>query len=89
MGPKATGMNDFIDNTNVRYKELDGKVLAFQGDFRPRTRYLYFLYCHAAARFEWTISAAYLGVSTVAPWYHSDLHMSNQFLSSQITCPHM
>ena len=50
---KDMGKKIGVSPDAIRYKDLDGRVLAFQNDFPPRTRYLYFLYCTAMLRRAW------------------------------------
>ena len=46
--------NDWYDAShNIRWRDLDGKRLVFRNDFRPRARYLYYMFCLNMMRFAW------------------------------------
>lgn len=51
--PDIRAMNQFIGETDRRWRDLDGEKVLFKGNFRPRARYLYFTYCMAILRKSW------------------------------------
>lgn len=52
--PKAAGMSAKIDVGDPRtWNDLDEKELSFRNSFRPRARYLYFVYCCTMLRCSW------------------------------------
>lgn len=52
--PKAPGMSAKIDPGDPRiWNDLEGKELSFRNNFRPRARYLYFVYCCTMLRCSW------------------------------------
>ena len=50
LNPDAKTMNMPIMTTDKLWKEVDGKLIEFRSDFRPRAQYLYFAYCAAMLR---------------------------------------
>lgn len=46
-------MNQFIGETDQRWRDLDGQKVLFRRNFRPNARYLYFTYCIAILRKSW------------------------------------
>ncbi|KAL2417633.1 hypothetical protein ABEF95_002869 [Exophiala dermatitidis] len=48
-----------IDTDGITYNDLDGKKLEFRSDFRPRARYLYFLFCVSVLRQAWKENREY------------------------------
>lgn len=51
---KAPGMSAKIDVGDPRtWNDLDGKEVSFRNHFRPRARYLYFVYCCTMLRCSW------------------------------------
>ena len=52
--PKAAGMSAEIDVGDPRtWNDLDGEELSFRNNFRPRARYVYFMYCCTMLRCSW------------------------------------
>lgn len=53
LNPGAKGMNKYIEDTQILWKDIDEKVVTFRSDFRPRARYLYYHYCAAMLKKSW------------------------------------
>lgn len=52
--PKAAGMSAEIDVGVPRtWIDLDGEEVTFRNNFRPRAKYLYFMYCCTMLRCSW------------------------------------
>ncbi|KAJ5721579.1 uncharacterized protein N7483_009513 [Penicillium malachiteum] len=49
---------EISDNSKLRFKDLHNRPLAFQSEFRPCTRYLYFHYCIQVLRHTWQLSGS-------------------------------
>lgn len=52
--PDIKTTNQFIGNSERRWRDLDGQMVLFRRNFRPRARYLYFTYCMAVPRKSWS-----------------------------------
>lgn len=52
-GPKTAFVDQFLNKEGLTWRQLHNTKVQFLNDFRPRSRYLYFLYCLQILRCAW------------------------------------
>jgi hypothetical protein len=60
VNPDSVSLNELVAEEGyqniekeIRVRDLDGKLLCFRNDNRPRARYLYWIFCVAMLRLAW------------------------------------
>ena len=63
--PKDKGMDELCAySSNLTWKELENQPVTFQGEYRPRARYLYYAYCVALLRLAYSVEKKPVALKT-------------------------